>query len=280
MKMRKNCWDCEGIMVTKEKIARTLTEIGVGAGDICLFHSSFKSLGPVDGGAQAVIDGFESVLGKEGTLAVPTLCQKDFYNSVYKTWYMDKPSDVGYLTEYFRKLPFVYRSDQATHSVAARGKEAYWLTMLHTDHGPHLCPFGEYAFCDSSPWMKMYRRNAKIVFVGVPMRYHTMKHLLEGLYVERLLGCIGDPAKAADMQSRLQRYETAGVGLWPYYDGVQMQEALRERGLLRTGLCEETEFLCVDAKDSSDATLEMLWDTPEDWYDGEMLDWIRECRKG
>lgn len=20
--------------------------------------------------------------------------------------------------------------------------------------------------------------------------------------------------------------------------------------------------------------------TPEDWYDGEMLDWIRECRKG
>ena len=68
------------------------------------------------------------------------------------------------------------------------------------------------------------------------MRYHTMKHLLEGLYVERLLGCIDDPVKAADMQSRLQRYETAGVGLWPYYDGVQMQEALRERGLLRSGL--------------------------------------------
>ena len=43
-------------MVTKEKIARTLTEIGVGAGDICLFHSSFKSLGTVEGGAQAELD--------------------------------------------------------------------------------------------------------------------------------------------------------------------------------------------------------------------------------
>lgn len=266
-------------MVTKEMIVCTLTKLGVQTGDICLFHSSYKSLGTVEGGAQTVIDGFETVLGKEGTLALPTLSQKDFYNS-YKTWYMDKPSDVGYLTEYFRKLPYVYRSDQATHSVAARGKEAYWLTALHTDHGPHLCPFGEYAFCDSSPWMKLYQRNAKIVFVGVPMRYHTMKHLLEGLFVERLLGQIADTEKAAAMQQKLQTFASQGVGLWPYYDGVQMQEALRGRGLLRSAFCDRTEFLCVDARDSSDATLEMLWDSPETWFSGDMLEWILTCRQG
>lgn len=68
-------------IVTSEDISRALAEVGVCAGDVCLFHSSFKSLGSVTGGAQAVIEGFETLLGKEGTLVAPTLCQKDFRNS-------------------------------------------------------------------------------------------------------------------------------------------------------------------------------------------------------
>ncbi len=265
-------------MITKENISDTLKEIGLCKGDICLFHSSFKSLGEVDGGAGTVIGAFEHVLGKEGTLAVPTLSQVDFLNS-YKTWYMDKPSDVGYLTEYFRKLPYVYRSDQATHSVAARGREAYWLTALHTDSGPHLCPFGEYAFCDSSPWMKLYQRNAKIVFVGVTMRYHTMKHLFEGLYVERLLGSIRDTEKKERMKSRLQTFDKLWNGIWPYFDGEKMQEILTDMGYVRSSYCGECKFLCVDAEDSGNAIMRLLWDEPEKWYGGEMLEWINECRR-
>ena len=117
-------------MVTKEHIIAALKDLGLQEGDICLFHSSFKSFGGVSGGAETVIGALESVLGKEGTLVAPTLCSTDFSNS-YKTWYMDKPSEVGYLPEYFRKQMRVYRSDHATHSVAARGKLAYELTKEH-----------------------------------------------------------------------------------------------------------------------------------------------------
>ena len=43
--------------VTRKDFSRALREIGLSEGDICLFHSSFKSLGTVEGGAQAIIDG-------------------------------------------------------------------------------------------------------------------------------------------------------------------------------------------------------------------------------
>jgi aminoglycoside N3'-acetyltransferase len=60
-------------MVSRNDICQALERLGIESGDICLFHSSFKSLGPVDGGAEAVIGGFEDAIGPDGTLVVPTL---------------------------------------------------------------------------------------------------------------------------------------------------------------------------------------------------------------
>lgn len=264
-------------MITSSDISAALSELGIKAGDICLFHSSYKSLGPVDGGAAAVIAGFESLLGKEGTLVAPTLCQVDFKNS-YKTWYMDKPSDAGWLTEYFRKQPYVYRSNQATHSVAARGKLAYELTYEHTAGKPRLCPFGEYAFCDTSPWYKMYERNAKVVFVGVSMMYHTFKHMLEGMFLESLLNAVPDKARADEYRSRLMVFERFGEGLWPFYDAVAMQSALEEAGLVRKTNCGNAELLCIEARPSSEEVLRQLNANPERYIGQPMLDWIHEVR--
>jgi len=113
--------------VTKTDIVDALRRLGIAAGDVVMVHSSMKSFGRVEGGAQTIIDAFEEVLTREGTLAMPTLCQGSVVRA-YENWYMDKPSDVGYLTEYFRKQMYVYRSDHPTHSAAARGKRAYELT--------------------------------------------------------------------------------------------------------------------------------------------------------
>ena len=265
-------------IVTKEDFSRALREIGVSEGDICLFHSSFKSLGTVEGGAQSIIDGFEAVLGKEGTLVAPTLIQKDFQNA-YRTWYMDKPSDVGFLTEFFRKQIYVYRSNQETHSVAARGKYAYELTHEHTAYGPHLCPFGEYAFADSSPWRKMYDRNAKVVFIGVTMRYHTMKHMIEATYVEDLLASVADADRRQALQNRLITFGCYDDKIWPFYEPLAMQAALDERGLIRKGRCGDADLYCVNARETADATLTLLKASPEKWFGDEALRWIRECEQ-
>lgn len=264
-------------MINQKDISKALRELGVKQGDICLFHSSFKSLGPVDGGAGAVIKGFEEVLGESGTLVAPTLCSKDFFNS-YKDWHPDKPSDVGYLTEYFRTLPGVLRSNQATHSVAARGRLAHELTFEHASRGPHLCPFGEYAFADSSPWMKMHQLHAKIVFIGVSMKYNTMKHLNEATVTETLLAKIPDDKKRLEQKSKLQTFENQWSGIWLYYNGEKMQAYLESLGLVRKTTCGDATLLCVDAAATNNAAIRTLLNEPEKWYDDARLQWIKDCK--
>ena len=265
-------------VATLEGLKAAFVELGLEEGDICLFHSSFKSLGHVVGGAQTVIDAFEDVLGKDGTLVAPTLSNVDFTNS-YKTWYMDKPSGVGYLTEYFRKQTFVYRSDHPTHSVAARGKLAYELTFEHGWRGPHLCPFGEYAFADSSPWVKMDEKNAKIVFIGVTMLYNTMKHVVEGRLVEHFLSKVESEEKKASLVARLKKFGS-DEGIWPFYNSVKMQDRLDALGLVRHTFCNGAELLCVDAKDTNKAAFDILLNEYESWYKEPVVAWIKDCLEG
>ena len=262
-------------MVTKEQLIASLKDLGLKEGDICLFHSSYKSFGGVSGGAEAVIGAFEGVLGKTGTLVAPTLCSTDFGNS-YKTWYMDKPSEVGYLPEYFRKQMQVYRSNHATHSVAARGKLAYQLTFEHGWRGPHMCPFGEYTFADSSPWAKMDELNAKIVFIGVNMRFNTMKHLVEGRMVEYFLSKVEDTEKREALKGQIKQFGIKG-GFWPFYDSMKMQERLDEMGLVFHGKCGDAELVMVEAQKTNEAALAILINEYEDWFDETVRGWINEC---
>ncbi len=263
-----------GTIVRQADIQEALSQLGVEKGDTALVHSSLRSFGYVEGGPQVVIDAFGAVLGKEGTLVMPTLCQVDFANS-YRTWYMDKPSDVGYLTEYFRKQVYVYRSDHPTHSVAARGKLAYELTHEHTAYGPHICPFGDGAFADSSPWAKMYQQNAKIVFIGVDLRYNTMKHLVEGRWMETLLGRIPDEGERARLRAKLCVFGKGG--LWPHHSGAVVQRELEAQGRVRKAKCGEALLLCVEARETMDAWYDILSSEPEKFVSEEMLDWIRAC---
>ena len=109
-------------MVTKKDVAETLKNLGIKNGDILLFHSSLKSFGQTENGADTIIDGILEAVGKNGTAVAPTLVQKDFSNA-YKNWDINtSPSDVGFITETFRKRPNAIRSNQATHSVSAIGK--------------------------------------------------------------------------------------------------------------------------------------------------------------
>lgn len=268
----------ENKLVTASAVCDTLRTLGVQAGDTILVHSSLRSLGPVDGGAAAVIAGLEQAIGRRGTLVMPTLCQIDFENS-YRTWYMDKPSDVGYLTEFFRKQPYVYRSNHATHSVAARGPLAYYLTCEHGAYGPHLCPFGEYAFADSSPWMKLYHSDAKIIFIGVSTRFNTMKHLVEARYTESLLAAIPDADRREALRAQVATFgHFTGREIWPLYSGQQMHEEMERAGRIHHAFCGKAEILLVRLRSFCDACYEALAAEPERWCNEATMAWIKACQ--
>ena len=168
------------------ELTQDLRRLGVEAGEILFVHSSFKSLGPVEGGAESVIQALEAASGPEGLLLMPS------FNLVKwelrpETWDpQDTPSTVGWITEQFRRLPCVYRSDHYSHSVAARGKGAKAFVAGHLrqeGYGSHWDrkPWGK-TFGLHSPMYKAYLADAKLLMLGVDYYTSTYIHLVEAMY--------------------------------------------------------------------------------------------------
>lgn len=249
-------------MLTQKDIQQAVTAAGVCHGDILIVHSSFKSLGPVDGGAETVISGLLDAVGPEGTLVLPTFCQKDFDNS-YETWHINKPSDTGYLTEYFRTRPGSYRSDQATHSVAASGAKAQWLTQTHGHTHKRYGNMGDTPFSADSPWEKMYQENAKILMLGVKPNYTTFRHYAEYVFVEKCLQKLEGTEAYAPMIARLASMHD-DYSAWPRIHNAWIYEQLKQQEKVRITQCGAATLLCYDAKPFVDLCLHCLetrnWD--------------------
>lgn len=259
-------------MVTRSDIASTLRKIGIKEGDTVLVHSSFKSLGEVEGGAEAVILGFFDAIGEEGTLVFPTFTQKDF-SRAYETWHIDKESDTGYLTNYFRKREGSLRSDQATHSVAASGRLAQWLTETHGHTSRRIGNMGDTPFAPDSPWEKMYKSGAKVVMLGVSTVYITFRHYAESLYVEELLKSIEGKDGYGDLKDKLSAFNKQGS--WPHVCNLWATDKMENDGKIRKEYCGPSLFTAVDSAEFVDFVLDclrrrengILWDAVSSWPD-------------
>jgi aminoglycoside 3-N-acetyltransferase len=162
--------------VTKETLLADLKKIGLASGDSVLVHSSLSKIGFVPGGAATVIDALFEAVGAEGTLLFPTFPAKGknkthleehpFFDIV------NTPSQMGSITEYFRKLPNVYRSFHPTDPVSAKGPLAEYYTSTHYNQ---LTPYNEY-----SPFRKLCDKKGKILMMGTTLNGAcTNLHTLE-----------------------------------------------------------------------------------------------------
>ena len=115
-------------MLTLESLTSAFRDLGVQSGDTLLVHSSYKSLGEVDGGPQTVIDALLAVLGSNGTLIMPSF---NFDFNKGKPWDVrSTPSQMGILTEFVRKDPRAKRVFHPFYSFAIIGKHAEMLGSL------------------------------------------------------------------------------------------------------------------------------------------------------
>lgn len=266
-------------MVTRVDFCAALEHLGVKPGDIILLHSSFKSLGPVENGAESIIAGAMDAIGSEGTLVLPTFTQKNF-DHAYDTWHLDKHSDTGWLTNYFRKREGSLRSDQATHSVAASGKDATWLTETHGHTHKRFGNFGDTPFSADSPWEKMYQCNAKVVLLGVTPMSITFRHYAEYVYIEELLSELEGHSEYDAMKAALWTFGKPGV--WPDVYNLWVAPRLEEMGLLTRTHCGNAQMMYVEAKPFVDFVLEKLRNKEDDvlWYydEGRGVDNWRKWR--
>lgn len=270
--------------LTKNDISNALKNVGINYGDIVLVHSSFKSLGELQDGAETVVSGFLQAIGDDGTLVMPTFVQKDFENA-YKTWHIDKESDTGYLTNYFRRRYGSYRSNQATHSVAAFGCLAKCLTETHGESGRRIGDMGDTPFAKDSPWEKMYQLNAKILLLGVDPIVITFRHYAEycfmGECVEKLLaiGC------HEDMVECLADHNKTGV--WPHLYNRVLFPRLESMGYVARTKCGNAEIACIEAKVFVDYATdclknsdnEVLWRVDSAWDTDAYIEWYNKFRQ-
>lgn len=157
-------------MHTKNSLMQGLMELGINKEGTLLVHSSYKSLGEVEGGPNTVLDALSEYM-QEGLLVLPThtwaYIKAD--NPVFDV--KNSPTNVGIMTELFRKREGVIRSEHPTHSVAALGKDAEAFTAREYEHDTPCAR--------NSVWGKIVDRKAQVLLLGVDLRRNTFIHGVE-----------------------------------------------------------------------------------------------------
>lgn len=159
-------------MHTCEQLRQDLTALGICPGISLLMHSSYKSLGGIEGGAEAFFRTLLDVITPEGNLILPALSYASVTREQTVFDACATPSCIGYLPEYFRtSVAGVRRSLHATHSCCAVGKDAAWITAGHEQD---MTPVGP-----NSPFARLPRLKGWILILGSHPDHNTTLHGVE-----------------------------------------------------------------------------------------------------
>lgn len=159
-----------GVTVTQDMLAQGLQAIGIREGDMVYVHTSMKQIGWIEGGPKTLLEAFLQVLGEKGTLAVPTHTYSYGQNPPYAPG--KTPTDLGKFPETVWRDSRALRSGHASHSSAAIGANAAYLTQNHDPR--HALGF-------DSPLHRLYRSGGRILLLGVTHTANTSLHLAESM---------------------------------------------------------------------------------------------------
>ena len=171
-----------------------------------MVHASLRAAGPVDGGAEGVLEALDRAVGPDGTLLMILGAEiaEDWVNerpeSERATLLADAPPfdtqtapafhEVGYLAEVFRRAPGTHVTDNPSGRFGARGKRAEALLAN--------APWNDY-YGPNSPLEHLCKLGGKILRIGADPDTTTVLHYAEYLAevpnkrrVRRHYRCLGN----------------------------------------------------------------------------------------
>lgn len=251
-------------MYTKQDLIAHLEAAGIDRKGTVFMHSSMKSIGEVEGGADTVLDALSEYM-KDGLLALPTHTWS-YINAKNPKFYVETSEVcVGILPELFRKRPGVIRSWHPTHSVAALGKDAEeftagderWDTPCHRN----------------SAYGKLLDRKATILLVGVDLRRNTFIHGIEEW--------VDIPGRLTDTHEQLITVTPDGREIpvpsrrhtpthWSEHFW-KVEHILEEHGGLYRARLGDAEVLVCDTVKTTEIITNMLRENPDLFSDNEPL---------
>lgn len=221
--------------VTRASLAADLRSLGLARGMDVMVHSSLSSIGHVAGGADTVIQALLDVIGKRGTLMMPSFNHRAA--RVYNP--MTTPTTNGAIPDAFWRRPDAVRSDHSTHAVAAVGPRAEAFCKDHGEKG---------LWTPNSPIGQLVHGNGHVLLLGVDHNATTAYHVAE---LSVPCGCI-DPfgnfysVVAPDGGVRKVRGLAFRSALCPVPPG-KLNRALDRRGKQRRGKVGRADSFFVSA---------------------------------
>lgn len=227
--------------MTRGDLVRDLHALGVERGTDVLVHSSFKALGPVEGGPQTVVDALIEAVSPGGCAMFPThtwegndpehLARFDVRNTASRA--------VGIIPETARLTPGGVRSLHPTHSVVVHGLRAEWYAEGHED-----CPTQTGA---GSPYDKLAASGGHILLLGVDHERNTSFHSVEEILgvPGALMPEVGEAELVGYDGHALRRH--ARYHTWTERRFMVVDEELTILGVQRLGRVGQAECRLVDA---------------------------------
>jgi aminoglycoside 3-N-acetyltransferase len=243
----------------RDELLTCLRSLGIRDGDSVLLHSEFDLTSGFREGVDAIIDTFLDAVGSAGNLLMVSLpYRSSSYEYLTKSTCFDvntTPSQMGLISELFRRRRGVLRSLHPTHPVLAYGPQA---TSIVAGHEHCVFPCGP-----GTPFEKLLTMNGKAVFFNVPFSTFTFLHYLEHLvrdslpfplYDETLFGVVVIDRDGRPRTVRTYAFSREAIRrrrVW------RLEKELRRLRLLRSAHVGNTRILCVSTADAVRCTREM-----------------------
>lgn len=245
-------------MYTRSDLIRHIAEIGILSNDTLLVHSSMKAIGPVEGGAETVLDAFIEYL-EDGLLIFPThsWSKINAENNLFDP--ATEPSCVGLLTNLFMKRPGVFRSWHPTHSVAALGKDAVSY-LAGEERWDVPCS-------RQGCWGRLIDQRAKILFLGCSLKSNTILHGVEEwnqipnrlMEEAEMLKILTPDGRIIDRPMRGHRSPVGDVS----QNYAKMEAPLLYTGIARKGKIGDATGILCDAAEMAALTSSFLKRNPD-----------------
>lgn len=173
---------------TPATLARELRALGLSAGDVVMVHASLKAIGPVVGGAEAVVAALLDSVVPGGTLMGYASWDRSPYEetlngvrlpaAVQEAWPAFDPATAGVwrgfglLNAFLCAAPGAVRSAHPDASMVAVGARAGALIGEHR--------LGQ-AFGPGSPLERLVEMGGKVLLLGAPLDAVTVLHYAEAI---------------------------------------------------------------------------------------------------
>ncbi|MEK3902506.1 AAC(3) family N-acetyltransferase [Paenibacillus sp. FSL R7-0179] len=251
-------------MHTRSSLMKQLEKMGIDPQGTLLVHSSLKSIGEVEGGADTVLDVLSEYM-KEGLLVLPTHTWSYINGLNPRFSVLESPVCVGILPELFRKRPGVIRSWHPTHSVAALGRDGAVFTA-GDERWDTPCARG-------SVYGKLLDREAEIMLLGVDLRRNTFIHGIEEW--------VDIPGRMTDVHEALYTVTPEGeeiavpsrrhCGLSWSQHFWKVESVLEDGGALRRGSFGDAAVMLCGTVETTRILSDMLRENPDLFSDNEPL---------